>query len=91
MTGSRTSVGRVIFIIALAIAAFIVAAIVLIALSANEDNMIVNAIVELGRFFATPFDEMFPQSNHEASIALNWGIGAAAYLFVGALFRRVLH
>lgn len=90
MAGTRASVARVIFFVALAIAGIIALAILLILLSANEGNMIVNAIVETGRFFATPFHEMFPLDNQDHSIALNWCIGVAAYALVGGLAQRFL-
>lgn len=90
MAASRSTAARVILVIALAIAAFIGLAILLIAVGANENNMIVNAIVEVGRFFSTPFHAMFPQDTEVQSVVINWGIGAIVYVLIGGLVIRFL-
>lgn len=88
MATSRSTAARVIMAVALAIAFFIALAILLIALGANEGNMIVNAIIEVGRFFSTPFHAMFPQSTEVRSVVVNWGIGAIVYILIGGLVIR---
>jgi hypothetical protein len=90
MATNRSTAARVILAVALTIAAFIALSILLIVLDANEGNMIVNAIIEVGRFFSTPFHEMFPQSNEDRSVVINWGIGALIYVLVGGLVIRFL-
>lgn len=89
-TVTRSSAARVVMLIALIIAAFIALAIVLILLGANEDNMIVNAIVEVARFFSTPFDAMFPQDDRKVDVLVNWGLGALVYLLVGGVIARLV-
>jgi len=90
MTSNRSTAARIILIIALTIAAFIALSILLILLDANEGNVIINAIIEVGRFFSTPFHEMFPQSSTDRSVLINWGLGAIAYVLLGGLVIRFL-
>ncbi len=90
MATSRSTAARVILIVALTIAAFIALAILLIVVDANEGNVLINAIVEVGRFFSTPFHEMFPQDTDEQSVVVNWGIGALIYVVIGGLVIRFL-
>jgi hypothetical protein len=87
-TASRYTTAAAVLAITGTIAAFIALAIVLVIVDANEGNMIVNAIVEIGRFFSTPFHEMFPQSNAERDVLVNWGLAALAYLLVGGVIAR---
>lgn len=88
-TFTRSSVSGIVMTIAGVIAAFIVVAIILILLNANEGNMIINAVVEVGRFFSRPFHAMFPQTDGERDVLINWGIAALAYLLVGGVIARV--
>lgn len=87
-TMSRYTTATVVLAITGIIAAFIVVAIALVLLDANQGNMIVNAIVEVGSFFSTPFHDMFPQSNEERNVLVNWGLAALAYLVVGGIIAR---
>jgi hypothetical protein len=67
------------------VAAIIVAGILLVVLNANPTNDIVSAIHDVARALAGPFDGMFTLNSADATIAVNWGIAAVAYLIVGAL------
>lgn len=87
---SRSTAARIILMVAIAIAAFIALAILLIVVDANQGNVIIDSIVEVGRFFSTPFHAMFPQDNANHSVALNWGIGAVVYVIIGGLVIRFL-
>ena len=87
-TLSRYTTATVVLAITGIIAAFIALAIFLVIVDANEGNMIVNAIVEVGRFFSTPFHDMFPQDNAETNVLVNWGLAALAYLLVGGIVAR---
>ena len=90
MATNRSTAARIVLIVALTIAAFIVMSILLILLDANEGNVIINAIIEVGRFFSTPFHEMFPQSSEDRSVLINWGIGAIVYVLIGGFVIRFL-
>ncbi len=88
-TVTRYSAATVVLVITGVIAAFIAVAIVLLLVDANTGNMIVNAIVTVGDFFTTPFQDMFPQADEERDVLINWGIALLAYLAVGGLVARV--
>ncbi len=89
-TFARTSASTTVMAIAGVIAGLIALAILLVMVGANEGNMIVNAIVELGRFFSTPFHDMFPQPTTARNVLVNWGIAAVVYAIVGGLIARVV-
>jgi hypothetical protein len=83
------SPGSVIQTIAGVIAAIIIVGIVLVLMKANPNNDIVHFILTIGRFFARPFEDLFPRSNPRQDILLNWGIAAIVYLLVGAIIARL--
>ena len=72
------------------IAGVLVAGVLLVVFDANEDNALVDAILEVGRFFADPFRGIFELDDNKAQIALNWGIAALVYLVAGALVIAVV-
>jgi len=79
------TVARLVRLAAGIVAAIIVAGILLVVLNANPSNDIVSAIDDVARALAGPFDGMFTLNSADATIAVNWGIAAVAYLIVGAL------
>jgi hypothetical protein len=81
---------RVIRLAAGIVAAIIALGILFIVLEANPDNTIVSAIDDAARWLVGPFDGMFELDNAEATIALNWGIGAVVYLILGAIIARLV-
>jgi hypothetical protein len=83
------SPGGVIQTIAGVIAAIIIVGIVLVLMKANPNNDIVHFILQIGHFFAKPFEDLFPQSNPRQDILVNWGIAAIVYLLVGAIIARL--
>lgn len=72
------------------IAGVLVIGILLVVFEANEENTLVDAILEVGRFFADPFRRIFELDDDKAQIAINWGIGAAVYLAAAALIISVI-
>jgi hypothetical protein len=83
------SPGGVIETIAAIIAAIIIIGIVLVLMKANQSNDIVHFILDIGRFFARPFADLFPRANPRQDILVNWGIAAIVYLLVGAIIARL--
>lgn len=73
-----------------AIAGVIVLGIVLVLLGANPHNMLVNGILDIARWFAQPFRDLFPQVNPKQDVFVNWGIAAVAYFLVGGLVARLV-
>ena len=72
------------------VVAIIVAGILLVVLKANPTNSIVSEVESWARWLAGPFDGMFSFHSANAAIAVNWGIAAVVYLFVGAVIVRLL-
>jgi hypothetical protein len=81
---------RIIRTVAMLVAAVIVAGILLFVLGANQSNEIVSAVMDAGRWLVGPFDGLFSIENAKTELAVNWGIAAAVYAFVGSLIARLL-
>lgn len=88
--GARFAIAKAITTIAAIIATLIVVGIVLVLLKANPANDIVDALREIARFFAQPFDAIFELERRRPEIALNWGIAAVVYLVVAGLIAKLL-
>ena len=88
--GARFAIAKAITAIAAIIATLIVVGIVLVLLKANPANDIVDALREIARFFAQPFDAIFELERRRPEIALNWGIAAVVYLVVAGLIAKLL-
>jgi hypothetical protein len=71
-------------------AASIVVGIALVLLKANPGNSIVSEIHGWARSLAGPFDSIFSFHNAHVAIAVNWGIAAFVYSFVGGLIARLI-
>jgi hypothetical protein len=81
---------RVVHLIVSVVVVIIVAGILLVVLKANPTNSIVSEVHDWARSLAGPFDGIFSFHNANVTIAVNWGIAAAVYLFVGGLIARLL-
>lgn len=81
---------RIIRVVGGLIAAFLVAGILLVVFDASEDNGLVDAVLEVGRFFADPFRGIFELDDNHLQIAINWGIAAAVYVVVAGLIAFLL-
>lgn len=81
---------RVIRIIGGLIAAILVLGIVLVLVDANENNALVGAVLDVGRFFADPFRRIITMDDADVQIAINWGIAALVYLLVAALIAAAI-
>ncbi len=74
------------------IAGVLAVGILLVVLNADEENRIVSAVLDVGRFFQDPFGRMFDleRGKEHLQIAINWGIAAAVYLAVGIALATLL-
>ena len=72
------------------IAGVIALGIVLVVADANEDNGLVAAILDVGRFFVKPFRDIFELKDNDLEIAVNWGIGAIVYVVIAMLLVALL-
>ena len=81
---------RLVRTIAMIVAAVIVVGVLLFVLGANQDNGVVSAVTDAGRWLVGPFDGLFKIDNAKTEMAVNWGIAAAVYAIVGSLIARLL-
>jgi hypothetical protein len=81
---------RVVQLVVTVVVVIIVAGILLVVLKANPSNSIVLDVHGWARSLAGPFDGMFSLHNAQVAIAVNWGIAAVVYLFVGGLIARLI-
>ncbi len=81
---------RVVQLVVSIAVAIIVAGILLVVLKANPANSIVSEVHSWAHWLAGPFDGMFSFHSANTAIAVNWGIAAVVYLFVGVLIARLL-
>lgn len=72
------------------IVAILVIAILLVVLSANQSNDIVNWIHDAGAWLAGPFKGLFSFKDHKLEVAVNWGLAALVYSIVAAFVTRLL-
>jgi hypothetical protein len=81
---------RIVRTVASLVALVLVAGILLFVLGANQSNAIVSAVMDAARWLAGPFDGMFSLSDPKWEIAVNWGIAAIVYSFVGHLISSLI-
>jgi hypothetical protein len=81
---------RVVHLLVTVVVVIIVAGILLVVLKANPTNGIVSEVHDWARSLAGPFDGIFSFHNANVTIAVNWGIAAVVYLFIGGLIARLL-
>jgi hypothetical protein len=81
---------RVVQLVVSVVVLIIVAGILLVVLKANPGNSIVSDVHGWARSLAGPFDGMFSFRNAHVAIAVNWGIAAVVYSFVGGLIVRLI-
>ena len=72
------------------IVSIIVAGILLLVLKVNASNSIVSEVHDWARSLAGAFDGMLSCHNAHVAIAVNWGIAAVLYSFVGGLIARLI-
>jgi hypothetical protein len=68
----------------------LVVAILLIVLEANASNDIVSWFHDAGSWLAGPFKNLFSIDNRKVEVAVNWGLAAVVYGFVGGFIVRML-
>ena len=93
----RMVLSQVVWLLFLTAALFLAVGALLIALDANQNNDLVKFVlagadrVDLGIFSRDNGIKQFTGDNAETKNALfNWGLGAAAWLFVGRILDRLI-
>lgn len=77
------------YVVVSVIVFIIVAGILLVLLKANPTNSVVSEVHDWARSLTGPFDGMFRFHSAHLAIAVNWGIAAVVYLFVGGLISHL--
>jgi hypothetical protein len=81
---------RIVRLVAMCVAGVIVAGILLFVLGANQSNEIVSTVMDVGRWLVGPFDGLFSLDSAKWELAINWGIAAAVYSFLGNVIAGLL-
>jgi hypothetical protein len=83
-------IARIVSLITSVIVGLIVVAIVLVLLEASRRNGVVDWLVGAGDTLSSPFHGIFSLNGRKAEVAVNWGLAALIYAFVGGLIARML-
>jgi hypothetical protein len=81
---------RIVQLVVSVVVLIIIAGILLVVLRANPSNSIVTDVHGWARSLAGPFDGMLSFHNAHTATAVNWGIAAVVYLFIGGLIARLI-
>lgn len=85
----RSTAATVVLTITGIIVAVIALGILLVLLSANRGNMLVDFILDLGTWLTTPFHNLFANPNPKENVVLNWGLAAIVYAVIGGVIARL--
>jgi hypothetical protein len=83
-------IARSVSLLSTVVVGLIVVGIVLVVLEANKANDVVNGVLDGAKFLAGPLDNAFKLHGHKANVAVNWGIAAGLYAFIGTIVVRLL-
>ena len=84
------TLGRIISIIVSLVVGVLLLGIALVFFKANRSNEIVDFILDVGRFLAGPFDNIFNPGGHRLDVAVNWGLAALVYGLIGGWIAKRL-
>ena len=76
-------VSAAIWLAALSVALVLLLGILLTLAGANPDNVIIHTIMRAGTWLASPFRDVFLNTDPDRQLYTNWGIAAAVYLLIG--------
>jgi hypothetical protein len=79
----RNPISNALWTVALTAAAVLGLGMLLTWSDANQANDVVHAIMRLGTWLATPFHDVFSNSDAKHQLYENWGLTAGVYLVVG--------
>lgn len=86
----RTSLARLIWLLALLAALTLGTGALLVTLKANPDNVLVSAVVGAAEFLDGPFADVFTFADRAQQVLVNWGLAALAYLIAGGVLARLV-
>jgi hypothetical protein len=82
-TRRHNVVSAAIWLVALAAVLVLLLGMLLSFAGANPDNDIIHTIMRAGTWLASPFHDVFLDSDPDRQLYVNWGIAAAVYLLIG--------
>jgi hypothetical protein len=88
-SGYRSSGSRAVMAVTMALVLVIVLGIVFVLLNANQANMIVDFVMDIGRFLTRPFAGLLHTDTATEAVLVNWGIAAVVYFAIGSALARV--
>lgn len=83
-------VGRAIWMITMVVVAILLLGIALTWANANGNNELVHAVMRAGRWLATPFHDVFNNTNARERLTENWLLAAGIYLVAGRVLAWIL-
>lgn len=86
----RTVLATALFTVAVLAALVLALGATLVALGANQQNVIVAGILSLAYQLQGPFADIFTFDSEVKMILVNWGIAAVVFLVVGRVLERVI-
>jgi multisubunit Na+/H+ antiporter MnhG subunit len=84
------TLARAVRVVTAVVVLWIVVAILLHVLEANQSNAIVSLVDDVARWLTQPFHGLFTPDGEKLRIAVNWGLAAVVYAIVGSLIARLL-
>jgi hypothetical protein len=84
----KATAGHAIMVVTGIIVGFIVLSIILVLVGANQGNMIVDFVLDVGRWLTTPFHNLFLRPSDTENLVINWGIAAVVYFAIGSALAR---
>jgi hypothetical protein len=81
---------RVVRAVTAVVVGILVVATVFVVVDANESHLVVSWFEDAGSWLAGPFKDLFSIGNEKAAVAVNWGIAALVYSWIGKFAARRL-
>jgi len=88
--GLGAALGRVIWLVAVAVALILVIGIALTWGHANPGNEIVHGVMRTGTWLATPFQHVFGDTDPRERLTENWLLAAGVYLAGGGILAWIV-
>ena len=88
--GALGFLARALEVVVAVVASIIAVGVLLVALEANPENTIVDAVLDAARWLVGPFEDFFTLDDPKLEIAVNWGLAVVVYVLVGRTLASLL-